>query len=80
MRLNLNEIVKFRLTYYGNKVLNEYLDNQTLLYGCNASSSYMIEPDGYVHSTLKDFIRVFRNSCGPYNPLLLVDGELVIGE
>jgi hypothetical protein len=78
---NINDKVRFKLTPYGESVLEEYLKLQRNQYGIDAHELYKTDCCGDMRLHLHDFMNVFGKSCIMGTPQVIVNNELMfVGE
>lgn len=82
--VNVNEQIKFKLTERGKKFLKIYIDNQIKKYRISAAEVYSEQCDGYIHTSLWEFMMVFGsffNGSEPItenNEIIIEWGEIMI--
>ena len=78
---NINDKVKFKLTEYGEDILEKYLKSQHDQYGIDAHELYKSDCCGYMRLHLHDFMNVFGRYCVVWHKQIIENNELVfVGE
>ncbi len=74
---NLNDKVRFKLTPYGESVLEQYLKSQREKYGIDAHELYKSDCCGDIRLYLHDFMYVFGKRCVMGTPQVIEKNKLV---
>jgi hypothetical protein len=78
---NLNDKVRFKLTHYGNQILENYLKLQREKYGIDTHELYKVDCCGDMRLHLHDFMNVFGSHCVMGTLQIIENNELVfVGE
>ena len=78
---NINDKVRFKLTPYGNSLLETYLKSQRDQFGINARECYKTDCCGDMRLHLHDFMVVFGSHCIMGESQIIEHNELVfVGE
>lgn len=82
MKININRIVKVKLTDLGNEIYEDYLqDEYEFLSHCSGLAAIRLEKekdqDGYIHFQLWDFMRIFGEHFYVGSEAVTEDNEII---